>query len=108
MPSANFEAQACQEAIATERRRCARLFALMGVSREAADLRAEVFETLADQWEGRRQECRRRREVTNFVRVLTAAAVYAASGGSILAPVLANVAVNDGVLGIFTGKSWPK
>mmetsp|Transcript_120712 Transcript_120712/g.341360 ORF Transcript_120712/g.341360 Transcript_120712/m.341360 type:complete len:404 (+) Transcript_120712:80-1291(+) len=106
LPKANLEAQACQEAVSVERKRCARLFALMGASREVAGLRAEAFEMLAMQWEEEQQECRRRREITNFVRVFTAAAVYAASGGSILAPVLTNVAVTDSVFRAFSGESW--
>jgi len=103
-PVANCEAQACQDAISVESKRCARLSTLMGVPSEVATLRAEAFEKLAAQWAEQRQVCKRRREITNLVRALTAATVYAASGGSFLAPVLTNIAVNDGVFRALTGK----
>jgi len=105
LPMANYEAQACQEAVSIKRKRYAQLLAFQGVSREVASLRAEAFDKVAMDWEEQQQECTKRREITNFVRVLTAATVYAASGGSILAPVLTNIAVTDSVLRVLSGKT---
>lgn len=108
LPLSNFEARSCQEAVSSERRRCEKLFTLMGTPSDEARLRAEAFRELAKQWEEQQTECKRRREITSLFRIFTAAVVYAVSGGSILAPVLANVAVTDGVVGLFTGKSYEK
>eukprot|EP00746_Dinoflagellata_sp_MGD_P034922 gnl/MRDRNA2_/MRDRNA2_183554_c0_seq1.p1 gnl/MRDRNA2_/MRDRNA2_183554_c0~~gnl/MRDRNA2_/MRDRNA2_183554_c0_seq1.p1 ORF type:complete len:412 (+),score=60.89 gnl/MRDRNA2_/MRDRNA2_183554_c0_seq1:75-1310(+) len=108
LPMANYEAQARRQGVLAKRKRCLQLFALMGVPREVARLRAEAFEKVAEEWDEQERECNRRREITNFVRVLMAATVYAASSGSILAPVLTNIAVTDSVLRVLSVKSLSK
>jgi len=105
LPVASLSTRASSEAINVERERCARLFTLGGVPLEVANSRARAFDRLAKQWEEQQNECRKRRETTNFVRVSTAAIVYTISGGSILAPVLTNIVVTDGVLRVLSGKS---
>jgi len=105
LPTANAQAQESWEAVATARKRCARLFAYDAPA-EVASLRAEAFQQVAKDWQEEQREREQRRLLTNFVRILTAATVYAASGESILAPLLTNLALSNSMSAVLRGQVW--
>ena len=69
------------------RERSPRTFALDATA-EVAAARAAAFDVLAAEWEGTQAQARDRETTSSALRALVAAAAYAASGGSILAPFL--------------------
>lgn len=107
LPTANAEAQSCEEAVSLASERCERLFAYDAPA-EIASLRAKAFKEVAKEWQDEQRELERSRVLTNFVRILTAATAYAASGENILAPLLTNVAVSDSLFSVLRGKPWAK
>mmetsp|Transcript_149470 Transcript_149470/g.264316 ORF Transcript_149470/g.264316 Transcript_149470/m.264316 type:complete len:466 (-) Transcript_149470:231-1628(-) len=99
-PKANYEAEASREAVATARKRCAKLFVL-NAPPEVAKLRSEAFDEVAKEWEAKQQERDERAQITSAVRALVAAIVYTASGGSLIAPFLASIAGSDSLDPVF-------
>lgn len=98
LPMATSEEAAYQEMFDTKRKRCEKVFALTGVTREVAASRAEAFEELVKKWERRQKESKKRKEISNLARAVLAAIFFQASGESILAPLLTNIVVTDSVL----------
>ena len=72
--------------------RAPRLYQL-GMPPDAARRMSRALEEEAGAWEWRRAEERRRADVARVLRAAVVSTVYAASGGSLMAPVLASLGV---------------
>ena len=91
-PLARAREDAEAAAVADLRRRAPRLYQL-GMPPDAARRMSRALEEEAGAWEWRRAEERRRADVARVLRAAVVSTVYAASGGSLMAPVLASLGV---------------
>ena len=80
-------------ALAQARQRARSLFVLDITPVEEAERAACAFDEHIYKWERRRQELTRRDQTASAARALVAAAAFAASGGCLLAPVVAGLGV---------------
>ena len=87
-PFAAAERAACEEAVSTARERSPQAFALEAPE-PIARARARAFDAAAAAWQRAQRDLAWREEATMAARAMVFASVYAASGGSFVAPVLA-------------------
>lgn len=90
-PAAARDVAATEEALRIAMERCEMRFALDGASSDVAARRAAAFRRLAAEWTERQAELRWRDEAASAARCVAAAAAYAASGGSIFAPIVTSL-----------------
>lgn len=91
-PEAVARARATEEALEAAREKAGLFFALEAPPEEARR-RAVAFEAEAKRWKLAREEAARRDTVASALRATVAASVFAASGGCLLAPVVAGLGV---------------
>eukprot|EP00325_Prymnesiales_sp_UTEX-LB-985_P031209 CAMPEP_0174741142 /NCGR_PEP_ID=MMETSP1094-20130205/75475_1 /TAXON_ID=156173 /ORGANISM="Chrysochromulina brevifilum, Strain UTEX LB 985" /LENGTH=329 /DNA_ID=CAMNT_0015944969 /DNA_START=170 /DNA_END=1159 /DNA_ORIENTATION=+ len=96
-PAAAAEAAETCEALSIAIERCSHRFSLE-MPQELAARRAEAFRMVAAAWQREEAQRTTRDEAASACRCLIAAATYAASGGSIYAPVVASMGVVAGFL----------
>ena len=82
------EAEARVDAVRTARLRSANLFALNAPA-DVAKRRTQAFDAMAKQWLHRTQTAEERMTTASAARAFVAASVYAASGNSLVAPLVA-------------------
>jgi hypothetical protein len=91
-PVTRAKAHAVGAALKHARRRSLSLFALEAPFEEAKHA-AATFDEQIEQWEYRREDATRRDRVGSAARAAVAAAAFAASGGCLVAPVIASLGV---------------
>ena len=89
-PVASAQADATSAALKAARPRARVLFAIDSPPTEAAR-RLSAFEAMVDGWERRRVDVTRTDREASLARAVVAAAAFAASGGCLLAPVIASL-----------------
>ena len=94
-PEARATTEAISEELADARSRAARLFAIDAPPDETAR-RLTAFGELAAGWERSRATVARTDGAASFARSMVAAAAFAASGGSLLAPMIASLGAAEG------------
>ena len=89
-PAVTAEARAREQAVAVASERSLQRFALEAPA-DVAERRHHAFVAAAGEWRDARRRRDTREHAASTARALIAAAVYAASGGSQLAPLMAGV-----------------
>ena len=91
-PVTRARSKAAKQAVAHARKRAPILFALEAPADEAT-LTARAFEEQAAEWELQRDDATRKDLCASAARAAVASAVFAASGGCLVAPVVASLGV---------------
>ena len=94
-PEASAQADATSAALLAARPRARVLFAMDAPPTEAAR-RLSTFEGLVDGWERRRVDVARTDRAASLARAVVCAGAFAASGGCLLAPVIASLGAAEG------------
>ena len=104
-PQAMAEESASEQFVRTARERSLQRFALDAPA-DVAQRRDAAFQRAASEWEQANREREAKAATASFVRALVASAVYAASGNSQIAPILAGSLGGSGrLVGVFLGKT---
>ena len=104
-PQAMAEESASEQFVRTARERSLQRFALDAPA-DVAQRRDAAFQRAASEWEQANREREAKAATASFVRALVASAVYAASGNSQIAPILAGALGGSGrLVGVFLGKT---
>ena len=88
-PMAKAEALACEEAVLVARERSRQRFALEGFTPGEAAIRDDAFQSLAGEWQQRVKAHDARDATASVLRASIGATVYAVSGNSQWAPLIA-------------------